>query len=87
MENWFWNWNLAVFRELLQNSDDAQSKAVEIRFETQEYINRKNGTRTFVPVEEGMEKLPDLRIAPVYVIFLECMLVNSRGFAGAQLGI
>lgn len=30
-----------VFRELLQNSDDAQSKAVEIRFETQSFIDRK----------------------------------------------
>ncbi|KIJ33557.1 hypothetical protein M422DRAFT_783144 [Sphaerobolus stellatus SS14] len=33
-----------VFRELLQNSDDAASKAVEIRFESQEYLdNVKNG--------------------------------------------
>ncbi|CAA7259259.1 unnamed protein product [Cyclocybe aegerita] len=30
-----------VFRELLQNSDDAQSKAVEIRFETQSFLDRK----------------------------------------------
>jgi hypothetical protein len=33
---------LAVFRELLQNSDDAQSKAVEIHFETKEFVDRKN---------------------------------------------
>lgn len=31
-----------VFRELLQNSDDAGAKAVEIRFETKEYLNRKS---------------------------------------------
>ncbi|KAF8513724.1 hypothetical protein BU17DRAFT_95084 [Hysterangium stoloniferum] len=35
-----------VFRELLQNSDDAASKAVEIRFETKEYLN---GTKTDTP--------------------------------------
>ena len=29
-----------VFRELLQNSDDAASKAVEIRFETKAYLDR-----------------------------------------------
>ena len=28
-----------MFRELLQNSDDAQSSAVEIRFETAAYLN------------------------------------------------
>jgi len=31
-----------VFRELLQNSDDAQSSAVELYFETDEYLQRKN---------------------------------------------
>jgi len=28
-----------VFRELLQNSDDAQSKTVEIRFQTQDFLD------------------------------------------------
>jgi hypothetical protein len=32
-----------VFRELLQNSDDAQSTAVEIHFETQSFIDKRNG--------------------------------------------
>ncbi|KAF8581823.1 hypothetical protein K439DRAFT_1513339 [Ramaria rubella] len=32
-----------VFRELLQNSDDAASKAVEIRFETKTFLNRTEG--------------------------------------------
>ncbi|EGO00977.1 hypothetical protein SERLA73DRAFT_87350 [Serpula lacrymans var. lacrymans S7.3] len=32
-----------VFRELLQNSDDAQSTSVEIRFETEDYVKRKSG--------------------------------------------
>jgi hypothetical protein len=31
-----------VFRELLQNSDDAQSSAVELHFETEEHLQRKN---------------------------------------------
>ena len=31
-----------VFRELLQNSDDARSSAVEIRFETAAYLFRKD---------------------------------------------
>ena len=30
-----------VFRELLQNSDDAAAKAVEIRFETKEFIDSR----------------------------------------------
>ncbi|KAF8523641.1 hypothetical protein JB92DRAFT_3140729 [Gautieria morchelliformis] len=33
-----------VFRELLQNSDDAASKAVEIRFESKPYLERVGGS-------------------------------------------
>jgi len=31
-----------VFRELLQNSDDAKSPAAEIRFETKDYLDAEN---------------------------------------------
>lgn len=48
-----------VFRELLQNSDDARSSAVEIRFETEQYIRRdRNGG-------DEPQALPDLKTAPV----------------------
>ena len=30
-----------MFRELLQNSDDAGARSVEIRFETKEYLSRE----------------------------------------------
>jgi len=53
-----------VFRELLQNSDDASSKAVEIRFETRRYIDRNN------PSED---RLLDLKTALVCGFrFLPC---------------
>ena len=32
-----------MFRELLQNSDDAGARSVEIRFETEAYLSRENG--------------------------------------------
>ena len=31
-----------MFRELLQNSDDAKSSTVEIRFETKDYLDAEN---------------------------------------------
>lgn len=52
-----------VFRELLQNSDDALSKAVEIRFETQPFIDRKATGEGIVEVSEI--HLPDLKTAHV----------------------
>ena len=51
-----------VFRELLQNSDDAQSKAVEIRFETQPFIDRK-ATGDGMEVSEA--HLPNLKTVHV----------------------
>ena len=45
-----------MFRELLQNSDDASSKAVEIRFETKRYIDRNHSRE---------DRLPDLKTALV----------------------
>lgn len=53
---------ITVFRELLQNSDDASAKAVEIHFDTEEYVQR---TKDGVPAEDESEKsvtpLPDLK--------------------------
>ena len=67
-----------VFRELLQNSDDAASRAVEIRFETKEYLNRMKTGKDAPGIEQeqadetvhepsGTEsKLPDLKTALVH---------------------
>ncbi|KAF7975917.1 hypothetical protein HWV62_8178 [Athelia sp. TMB] len=52
-----------VFRELLQNSDDAQSKAVEIRFETERYTARAGAQAEAGGLKEA---LPDLKKAPVH---------------------
>jgi len=41
----------AVFRELLQNSDDAKSSAVEIRFETKDYVDAENAASS----EQGLD--------------------------------
>jgi hypothetical protein len=57
-----------VFRELLQNSDDAQSKAVEIHFETKQFIDRKNVASDINGTggkENVKEVLPDLKTALV----------------------
>ena len=60
---------VAVFRELLQNSDDASATAVEIHFETKEYIQRKNAKRDVEGDSEGTlseTTLPDLKTAVVH---------------------
>jgi hypothetical protein len=50
-----------VFRELLQNSDDAGSRSVEIRFETKMYSSReKDADFRSDKYEQG---LPDLKTA------------------------
>lgn len=46
-----------VFRELLQNSDDAQATAVEIRFETQTFLDGRNAKKL---QDEPPQFLPDL---------------------------
>jgi hypothetical protein len=43
-----------VFRELLQNSDDAGARSVEIRFETKEYLSQEKED------EPKPEDFPDL---------------------------
>ncbi|KAF7362040.1 hypothetical protein MVEN_00549400 [Mycena venus] len=48
-----------VFRELLQNSDDAQSKRVEIRFQTQTALNPDRDSDQSAVAQ----KLPDLKTA------------------------
>ncbi|KAF9451267.1 hypothetical protein P691DRAFT_796992 [Macrolepiota fuliginosa MF-IS2] len=50
-----------VFRELLQNSDDAQSKAVEIRFHTQDFEAGKSEAS-----DREAPKMPDLKATPVH---------------------
>ncbi|KII91548.1 hypothetical protein PLICRDRAFT_512049 [Plicaturopsis crispa FD-325 SS-3] len=54
-----------VFRELLQNSDDAQSKAVEIHFQTKAFAERGGDVeRSEQNVTEN--ELPDLKTALVH---------------------
>ena len=53
-----------VFRELLQNSDDARSEAAEIRFETQSFIDRKAAGEGIAEVSSEIH-LPDLKTAHV----------------------
>jgi len=54
-----------VFRELLQNSDDAEARSVEIRFETGAYLSRENGDDLQSDKPER-EDLPDLKTAVVH---------------------
>ena len=52
-----------MFRELLQNSDDAEARSVEIRFETEEYLSREEDDDDTQPDESEQEDLPDLKTA------------------------
>ncbi|TCD69784.1 hypothetical protein EIP91_006320 [Steccherinum ochraceum] len=54
-----------VFRELLQNSSDAASKAVQIHFETEAYLQHKKNESSSHGQSEPW-KLPDLRTAKVH---------------------
>ena len=51
-----------MFRELLQNSDDAEARSVEIRFETEGYLSREKDNK---PQSDGPKQLglPDLKTA------------------------
>ena len=58
-----------VFRELLQNSDDAEAHSVEIRFETEAYLSRENGDDLQSDNPERSD-LPDLNaVACGLIIF------------------
>lgn len=61
-----------VFRELLQNSDDASSKAVEIHFDTEAYVKSQAGTAQDAAKasSSGVEKLPDMKTAVVGVVMV-----------------
>ena len=53
-----------MFRELLQNSDDAGAHSVEIRFETESYLFREK--RSDVELDDSLkEDLPNLKSAVV----------------------
>ena len=49
-----------MFREFLQNSDDAGARSAEIWFETKEYLSREKGDK---PQSDKFkqEDLPDLK--------------------------
>ncbi|KAF5351976.1 hypothetical protein D9756_007388 [Leucocoprinus leucothites] len=66
-----------VFRELLQNSDDAQSKTVEIRFQTQDYRDGKT-----LELAGGGNALPDLKTTPASLVPLP--LKARRSFIGGR---
>jgi hypothetical protein len=57
-----------VFRELLQNSDDAGARSVEILFETEEYLSREEDDDTQSD-ESEQEDLPDLKTAAACSFF------------------
>ena len=75
-----------VFRELLQNSDDAQSKAVEIRFETQPFIDTQKATGDDI-AEISEMRLPDLKTAHVSFLTSATPTVSKRLFLGTSLDI
>ena len=75
-----------MFRELLQNSDDARSSAVEIRFETAAYLRRKDGEQgnidvpSFPNLKSAHVRLPSV-IMPSYIPLLTSLfsrLPNGR---------
>jgi hypothetical protein len=78
-----------VFRELLQNSDDAQSSAVEIHFETEEYLRRKNNKNAMQPGDS--EGFPDLKTTLVRTIStllqLSFLLIDHCRFPSGPFGI
>jgi hypothetical protein len=59
-----------VFRELLQNADDAEARSVEIRFETGAYLSREKGDDLQSDNPERGD-LPDLKTAVAcgFIIF------------------
>ena len=66
-----------MFRELLQNSDDAGARSVEIRFETEEYLSREKGDEPQSD-ELKQEDLPDLKtaVACVFLWLFPCCVLT-----------
>ena len=64
-----------MFRELLQNSDDAKAHSVEIRFETNKYLSREKGDEPRSD-ELKQEDLPDLKtvVARGFLVVDCCVL-------------
>ena len=56
-----------MFRELLQNSDDAGARSVEIWFETEQYLSREKDDDIDEPKQED---LPDLKTAVARCFFM-----------------
>lgn len=78
---------LSVFRELLQNSDDARARRVEIHFQTEAYYARQDSGVSSIPVAEdaevqAAERLPDLKTAAVCYVHISCC---SRRLTGPQV--
>jgi hypothetical protein len=72
-----------VFRELLQNSDDAQSSAVELYFETGEYLRRKSNKDTIQP--EDNAQFPNLKATQVrfdIIVLLYSFISHHRLLSG-----
>lgn len=66
-----------MFRELLQNSDDAGARSAEIRFETEGYLSREKDDDPQTD-ELKQEDLPDLKTAVVCAfLFVNLMGVSS----------
>ena len=73
-----------VFRELLQNSDDAQSKTVEIRFQTQDFLDGEHTTGS-----GGREALPDLKTtsaSPYIDSLVLCSMLNGDRYINGSSG-
>jgi hypothetical protein len=70
-----------VFRELLQNSDDAGSRSVEIRFETKMHLSGDKGVN--LQSDKYDQSLPDLKTAvacgflSIHLILLLLILYDS----------
>ena len=69
----------SVFRELLQNSDDAASKSVEVHFESQAYIDRRRATEnTDGGINQTSDNPPDLKTQAVcHMNALFCLILKK----------
>jgi hypothetical protein len=76
-----------VFRELLQNSDDAGARSVEIRFETEEYLSREKSDEPQSD-EPKQEDLPDLKTAVARgVLMVDLSLCSYSARTGPPMDV